>query len=295
MATLTTLEKIKLERYFGMDSGYFGNFSNNTLSKFVSETLGCEIYDEKYNLNSGSKANRVRALWSLEDDNSIALFIEKAIAYDDMEKSKANGYTGVEDESLRAECLEIAMRLRNNIAQPQPQPQFFSTMGNRSTSSYASTLTTLTPAVKNKVFIVHGHDVLVKEMVARFVSQLGLIPIILHEQVSASQTILEKIERYANEVCYAIVLYTPCDKGAKANENIPKFRARQNVVFEHGYFIAKLGRQNVTAILKGDLEIPNDYSGVIYINFDDNNGWKLDLVREMKSAGCTVNLERILN
>ena len=148
--------------------------------------------------------------------------------------------------------------------------------------------------MKKKVFIVHGQDELPKEKVARFVSQIGLEPIILHEQVSGSQTIIEKIEKYADQVCFAIVLYTPCDRGARASETKARYRARQNVVFEHGYFIAKLGRSKVTAVVKGNIEIPNDFSGVVYVPFDDGETWKLSLAREMKAAGCDIDLSALV-
>lgn len=45
---------------------------------------------------------------------------------------------------------------------------------------------------KNKIFIVHGHDELAKVEVARFVEKLGLEAIILHEQASSGNTIIEK-------------------------------------------------------------------------------------------------------
>ncbi|HFQ5144102.1 TPA: TIR domain-containing protein [Vibrio vulnificus] len=142
-----------------------------------------------------------------------------------------------------------------------------------------------------KVFIVHGHDELSKVNVARFVEQLGLKPIILHEQASGSRTIIEKIEAYS-EVGFAIVIYSPCDVGAKKGTDPDlKSRARQNVVFEHGYFIGHLGRSNVCALVKGDdLETPNDISGVVYTQLDDRGAWKMDLAKELKESGYSINL-----
>jgi predicted nucleotide-binding protein len=143
-----------------------------------------------------------------------------------------------------------------------------------------------------KVFIVHGHDDLAKLTLARFIEQIGLNPIILHEQASSSKTIIEKIESYG-DVGYAIVLYTPCDVGSKAGEE-NKPRARQNVVFEHGYFIGRLGRSKVTALVKGGVETPNDISGVVYIDLDDRGAWKMDIAKELQHAGYTVDLSRAL-
>lgn len=138
-----------------------------------------------------------------------------------------------------------------------------------------------------QVFIVHGHDEIAKLDMANFITRLGLEPIILHMQASSGMTVIEKIEAYSN-VGFAVVLYTPCDVGAKRGELSFNQRARQNVVFEHGYLIAKLGRSRVTALVKGSVEIPNDISGVVYVSLDDQGRWKDELVREMRSAGYKV-------
>jgi predicted nucleotide-binding protein len=56
-----------------------------------------------------------------------------------------------------------------------------------------------------------------------------------------------------------------------------KWRTRQNVVFEHGYLIAKLGRTCVAALVKGAVETPNDISGVVYVSLDSLGNRKLEL------------------
>ena len=126
-----------------------------------------------------------------------------------------------------------------------------------------------------KVFIVHGHDKMAKIEVARFIEKFGLEAIILHEQPNSGKTIIEKIEANS-DVQYAVVLYTPCDMGRAKEEGVneEKERARQNVVFEHGYLIGKLGRDKVSALVKGDIEKPGDISGVVYISMDDAGAWK---------------------
>lgn len=147
--------------------------------------------------------------------------------------------------------------------------------------------------VKNKVFIVHGHDNETKQEVARFIEQIGLQTIILHEQASSGMTIIEKIEHYTNESNFAIVLYTPCDKGRGALETTVKARdrARQNVVFEHGYLMAKIGRKNVSALVKGEIETPSDISGVVYTHLDSAGGWKNQLLKELKACGYDIKTD----
>ncbi|OOM14502.1 TIR domain-containing protein [Clostridium saccharobutylicum] len=146
---------------------------------------------------------------------------------------------------------------------------------------------------KTKVFIVHGHDNEAKQETARFIEKLGLQAIILHEQANKGQTIIEKIEENSN-VGFAVVLYTPCDEGRAKNQPELKDRARQNVIFEHGYLIGKIGRKNVCALVKGDVEKPNDISGVVYINMDSHGAWKMDLFKEMKESGYSIDASKFL-
>lgn len=147
------------------------------------------------------------------------------------------------------------------------------------------------------VFIVHGHDELSKSQVARFVEHLELKPIILHEKASSGKTIIEKIEEYSN-VGFGIVIYTACDVGNSKNEaesiELLNPRARQNVVFEHGYLIGKIGRSNVCALVKGEIETPNDMSGVVYVNMDEGQAWQLKIAKEMKKAGYSIDLNNLI-
>lgn len=146
---------------------------------------------------------------------------------------------------------------------------------------------------KRKVFIVHGRDNEAKYEVSRFIERLGLEAIILHEQASSGMTIIEKIEHYSNDADFALILYTPCDKGKGFHEsNIPeKNRARQNVLFEHGYLMAKLGRENVCSLVKGDIETPNDISGVVYVSLDVSGTWKIEVTKELKACGYIIKTE----
>jgi predicted nucleotide-binding protein len=145
----------------------------------------------------------------------------------------------------------------------------------------------------NEVFIVHGHDELAKTKTARFVERLGLIPIILHEQISAGKTIIEKIEEFSN-VGFGIVLYTPCDLGCKkGSEDNLLNRARQNVVFEHGFLIGKIGRKNVCALVKDDIEVPNDIDGVVYIKMDDDDSWQVKVAKELRNSGFSIDMNKL--
>jgi hypothetical protein len=143
-----------------------------------------------------------------------------------------------------------------------------------------------------KVFLVHGHDEGARESVARFLEKCGFEVVILHEQVSSGRTIVEKIEIHA-DAAFAVVLLTPDDVGGSANPGSPQHpRARQNVILELGYFMGKLGRARVCALKKDNVEIPSDFSGVLYIDFDANSGWKMKLAREIHHAGLPIDMTK---
>ena len=120
-----------------------------------------------------------------------------------------------------------------------------------------------------KIFVVYGHDDIARTQLEALLRRWDLEPIILDQQASRGQTIIEKLEEYSQEVGYAIVLAAPDDDGKSKSEDTYKSRVRQNVVLELGMFLAKLGREKVAILLKEDKEFekPSDIQGLIYIPF----------------------------
>ncbi|RQO37225.1 hypothetical protein DBR37_03280 [Herminiimonas sp. KBW02] len=145
----------------------------------------------------------------------------------------------------------------------------------------------------NKIFIVHGHDGEARETVARFLSSIGLNPIILHEQANRGRTVIEKVEANS-DVSFAVVLLTPDDLGKAKNDIELEPRTRQNVLLELGYFIGKLGRENVCALKRSEVEIPSDFAGVVWEAMDVGNGWKTALGRELNAAGHNIDWNKVM-
>ena len=143
----------------------------------------------------------------------------------------------------------------------------------------------------DNIFIIHGRDQGARYTVAVFLKDLGLEAVILQEQASQGLTVIEKFERWA-EVDFAIALLTPDDVGGSHDDDLQP-RARQNAIFELGYFIGKYGRDRVCALVKGTPEIPSDYSGVVYIPFNESESWKMDLFKELKGAGFDIDANRV--
>ena len=148
--------------------------------------------------------------------------------------------------------------------------------------------------VSNRVFVVHGRVGGTRDTVARYLETLKLEAVILQERASEGRTIIEKLEDYS-DVRYAVVLCTQDDVGALATERDKlRPRPRQNVVLELGFFLGELGRNRVCALIVGDMEMPSDYDGVLYIPLDDSGGWKLTLSIELDAAGLPVDMNDLL-
>ena len=139
--------------------------------------------------------------------------------------------------------------------------------------------------VGKKVFVVYGHDRLMKLEVENFLrSRLKLEVVALDEEPNGGRTIIEKFEHYSKDCAFAVILMSP-DDDVEVNGQIFK-RARQNVVLELGYFMAKLGRGKVCAMVRGDVEKPSDISGILHLPYEGD--WKFDLLTELKNAGIEV-------
>jgi predicted nucleotide-binding protein len=144
-----------------------------------------------------------------------------------------------------------------------------------------------------EIFIVHGHDDGLKHEVARLIERLELTPVILHEQIDKGRTIIEKFEEHSGTCGFAVVLLTPDDIGSHKDQCAnQKSRARQNVIFELGFFVGRLGRQRVCALQKGDIELPSDYMGVLYKQVDTAGAWKSTLAREIKGSGISLDISK---
>ena len=147
-----------------------------------------------------------------------------------------------------------------------------------------------------KIFVVYGHDEIARTQLEALLRRWDLGPIILDQQASGGQTIIEKLEEYSQEVGYAIVLATPDDEGKSKSEDAYKSRVRQNVVLDLGMFLAKLGREKVAILLKEvkEFEKPSDIHGLIYIPFDKKvDEVALNLIRELSNQGYNIDSSRI--
>lgn len=146
-----------------------------------------------------------------------------------------------------------------------------------------------------KVFVVHGHDEVAKTNLEVFLHEIGLEPVVLHRQADEGLTIIEKFEKHS-DVGYAFILLTPdeiaylkADASKPDAERKKENRARQNVIFEFGYFVGKLGRARVCCLYTGDVALPSDVSGMIYKKFGNSiDEVAYTIIKDLKASGYTI-------
>ena len=151
--------------------------------------------------------------------------------------------------------------------------------------------------LKRRVFVVSGADEAMKQAITAALTKLYLIPIVMCEEPSHGRKLMERYADYA-DVGFAVVLLSPDDFGyaKNAESTTRKLRPRQEVVFELGFLLGKLGRGNVLVFFKECLnfEVPTDFEGMKTVAFDQLDSWKLALIRELGNSGYSVDADRIL-
>jgi len=144
-----------------------------------------------------------------------------------------------------------------------------------------------------RVLVVHGHNYHLRDTLADLLRKLEFEPVVLQDQASRSLTIIEKLERDAEKVGFAMILYSP-DDFVRLPEGSEQGRSRQNVVFEHGLLIGLLGRERTCAIVHGDVEVPSDIHGMIYERVHDLKGEAVKIAKILKQAGYVVDASKLL-
>jgi len=146
----------------------------------------------------------------------------------------------------------------------------------------------------DRVFVVYGHDTTSRDALELMLLRMNLKPVILSNMAPEGKTIIEALIANTN-VKYAVILLTPDDEGHRAGyDDEKKFRARQNVVLELGMFLTALGRERVAILHKGNLELPSDINGLIYISFQNSvQEAKNKLAASLQKAGFFIDINSL--
>ena len=239
--------------------------------------------------DSGNASHASDDYWYLRWRERVAVYIGEVLGSDVAKEFRKLAGTDVFGPSQAVGYLEaLETKLHSHASASSDdgdRPEMRHTTGPRPANRELS---------ERRVFIVHGHDDAAKEALARFITKIGLEPIILHEQPNLGRTVIEKFEVFS-AVRFAVVLLTPDDIASAANDKNQKTkRARQNVVLELGYFLGKLGRQRVCPLYVDGVELPSDYDGVVYVKFDKDGAWRTKVAQELVHAGLSIDLQGLL-
>jgi predicted nucleotide-binding protein len=138
---------------------------------------------------------------------------------------------------------------------------------------------------QKKGFIVYGHDIGDAQHLRDLLrDRFHLEPHMLEPLAGMGRPMIDKFEEEAEGSSFACVLLTPDDQVSNSGNNYSQ--ARANVLFELGWFYARLGRSRVVLLLKKGTRLPSDLEGVSRIEFNDSVEEKLiELEAELKGIG----------
>jgi predicted nucleotide-binding protein len=146
-----------------------------------------------------------------------------------------------------------------------------------------------------KVFIVHGHNDALKYELAHSLQRAGVDVTILHDELNRGRTLLEKFADHGAEAGFAVVLLSADDLGRAKNAPSDSLqpRARQNVVFELGFFVGFLGRARVCAVYEAGVEEPSDLQGLAKVQHVPAGRWKHEVAKEINGAGIELDFSKL--
>lgn len=163
--------------------------------------------------------------------------------------------------------------------------------------------TPLESSAAHAVFVVHGHDEEMKNVVTTYLRSINVTPVILKELDTSHPTLFNKFEAVGREAKYAVVLISSDDFGtslieykdaAAGGPGALEYRARQNVILELGFFLGKLGWDNVFILerepptVRPRFDMPSDLRGVVTRTFDANGGWKDRLLEQLRAKSLAL-------
>jgi predicted nucleotide-binding protein len=147
---------------------------------------------------------------------------------------------------------------------------------------------------RNYILFIYGRDPAGTESVLRFIEKVGLQAYSFQEQTNGSHSIMEKFGKFSN-INFAILLITPEDLIPPEDKLMGKKSwISQNVIFELGFLVGKLGLGRVCVLYHEGMEIPFDFSDIVCVPMDTRGRWRLLVAKEIKQVGIEVDLNKAI-
>jgi predicted nucleotide-binding protein len=113
-----------------------------------------------------------------------------------------------------------------------------------------------------KVFVAHGGKSEARDKLYRFLTALGITPLVIEEEPKEGRSVNEQVEYYSEQAHCAVVLGTADDKELKDGKLYP----RRNVHIEIGRFQEKFPNR-IIFLLEEGASFPSDISEKLYTRF----------------------------
>lgn len=264
MAQLQILERRQLEKLFEMGGGYVLDFSNRTLEEFVADSVGVDIYDDRYHHGSGSKANRIRGFWKVESDALVGKLIRDLVEYAVFVNKNA-------DPDLVRAGRAVADRLLAQSARKTSSAPA-QTVAQRP----AEVADTMQPI---RVFISYSWDNQVhKDWVREFADALATngIDIILDQyNLRIGEDRFQFMETSVREADAVLCVCTPAYV-SKANGRSAGVGVETSLITPQFFERMKLAKQFIPIVRESDgtTSLTPDYlSALIFVDFRDDEGF----------------------
>jgi len=268
MAQLHILERRQLEKLFEMGGGYVLDFSNRTLEEFVADSVGAEIYEDRYHHGSGSKANRLRGFWKVESDALVGKLIRDLVEY-------AVAVNKNVDPDLVRECRAAADRLLALSALKTP------VRPTQTVARWPAEVAETTQPIR--VFISYSWDSQVhKDWVREFADSLATngIDIILDQyDLRIGEDRLQFMETSVREADAVLCVCTSAYV-SKANGRSAGVGVETSLITPQFFERMKSAKQFIPIVRQSDSTTPPtpDYlSALIFVDFRDDEAFRLQM------------------
>lgn len=260
---------------------------SDPLSSYVAgltKDLDLNAFLTRTHQSGGSMIGSSSYQWPEGDDDKLGMSLALALHFGDMPDDLIEHGCDIFGETNFNKGVQ---KVYSNVYVPMEQDlrdHISASLGERSTFTFPHTV-----EQSNRIFVVHGHNEGMREGTARFIENLGLEPVILHEQQNRGATVIEKLEANS-DVGFAVILMSSDDVGRSKTQEDLENRPRQNVVLEAGWFMGRFGRERTIVLKDPQLSLPSDLQGLVYTDRDPAGAWKQELVRELNGAGYDVRM-----
>lgn len=279
----------------------------------LNQSIGLLVFVSNAAMSSAFVRQELEAMLSLTDRLIVPVILEHVTYLPP--KLRARQWldlsTAVRDPSrLHAEAARLAEVIAGNFLSFGDRPPLTERMAAKLADFAASTIRkvaapidagTSTP-IAPSVFVVHGHNSDTRDLVCTQLRNFGIEPIVLSQQLGQSQSLLQKFLKVSERANFAVVVLSSDDYGASlvqydapgVADRALKFRARQNVILELGFFYGRLGWENVFVLqprplrVFPDFERPSDLAGAVFDEIDSEGLWRSTLAERLRSAGFDI-------